>query len=390
MTRSEAQLTLPALSAAQRAHSEALRELIRTALQAAGGWLPFERFMELALYAPGYGYYSAGGTKFGAAGDFVTAPEISDLFSHCVASQCAQVLHGNRGDIIEFGAGTGRMACYVLQTLQELGTLPERYCILEVSADLAARQRERVSQLAPELQERVCWLSELPREPWSGIILANEVLDAFPCSRFLVAGGHTLELGVTWRESSFVWSARDGEFADGDQLLAGLRASPDEGYVSELCRSVGPWIHSLADKLQYGVALLFDYGLPRAQYYHPQRASGTLQCHFRQRAHDDPFINIGLQDITAWVDFTRVAEAAVDAGLTVCGFATQAAFLLGNGIMQHAMAEVGSIGQLRYAAEARRLLLPGEMGESFKVMALGRGVSQSLQGFTHQDLRPSL
>ena len=394
MTRSEPGLSLPALSAAERQQSEALQARIREELQAAGGWLSFARFMELALYAPGLGYYSAGSVKLGPAGDFVTAPEISDLFSACVARQCAQILRISGGEILEFGAGTGRMACAILQCLHEQQqVLPECYNILEVSADLSARQQARVTQLPPELRTRVRWLTALPQHPWRGVVLANEVLDALPCSRFSVTAGTARELGVVSAGERFAWRTASGEFAPAAELLAELierhTRLPDD-YVSELCRNVTPWMSSVAAGLEQGALLLFDYGLPRAQYYHPQRVLGTLQCHFRQRAHADPFINVGLQDITAWVDFTRVAEAAAASELNVAGFATQAAFLLGTGITELAGAAHDPIAQARQASEMRRLLLPGEMGEAFKVMALTRDLEEPLQGFVHQDLRPSL
>jgi SAM-dependent MidA family methyltransferase len=394
MTRSEPGLSLPSLSAAERRQSKALQRHIHRELQAAGGWLSFERFMQLALYAPGLGYYSAGSVKLGPAGDFVTAPEISDLFSACVARQCAQILNVSGGDILEFGAGTGRMACTILHCLHEAhGVLPERYNILEVSADLNARQQERVAQLPPELRKRVTWLTELPRHPLRGVVLANEVLDALPCSRFAVVADTAYELGVVSEGERFAWRAGRSEFAPAAELLEQLlelhTALPD-GYVSEFCRNVTPWMGAAAAALEQGALLLFDYGLPRAQYYHPQRVMGTLMCHFRQRAHADPFINVGLQDITAWVDFTRVAEAAVAAELDVAGFATQAAFLLGTGITELSAPTIDAVAQARQASEMRRLLLPGEMGEAFKVMALTRGLEQPLQGFAHQDLRPSL
>ena len=406
MTRSEPGLSLPSLSAAERQHSQALQARIREEMRAAGGWLSFERFMELALYAPGLGYYSAGSVKLGPAGDFVTAPEISDLFSACVARQCAQILRvsgvsglsgvsgAGGAEMLEFGAGTGRMACAILQWLhREEQVLPERYNILEVSADLSARQQERVAQLPPELRKRVNWLTELPQHAWRGVVLANEVLDALPCSRFSVAAGKAHELGVVSEGEGFAWRAANNDFAPAaelrEELLQRHLPLPD-GYASELCRNVAPWISAAAAHLEHGALLLFDYGLPRAQYYHPQRVTGTLQCHFRQRAHADPFINVGVQDITAWVDFTRVAEAGVAVELNVAGFATQAAFLLGTGITELAAASNDHITQARQSSEMRRLLLPGEMGEAFKVMALTRGLEQPLQGFVHQDLRPSL
>lgn len=332
---------MPALSAEEEAHSSAVSALIRERVAAAGGWIPFDRFMELALYAPGLGYYSAGSVKLGAGGDFVTAPEVSDLFSRCVAVQCAQVL-ADGGQILELGAGTGRMAAVILESLAALGKLPAQYAILEVSADLAERQRQRLGALAREIRERVVWLDGLPQRPINGVILANEVLDALPCRRFTLRGGAVRELGVvaedepaSGRSSGFVEreAAADEELASAAAaLLRELPAPLPAGYTSEICLRVAPWIAGVAACLDRGLMLTFDYGLPRAHYYHPQRTAGTLRCHFKQRVHDDPYINIGVQDITAWVDFTRVAEAAVDCGLDVAGFCTQAAFLLGTGV----------------------------------------------------------
>ncbi|MFZ0501308.1 MAG: SAM-dependent methyltransferase [Steroidobacteraceae bacterium] len=389
----------PALSAEEEEHSGAVAALIRERVSAAGGWLPFERFMDLALYAPGLGYYSAGSVKLGPGGDFVTAPEVSDLFSCCVARQCAQVLAGG-GEILELGAGTGRMAAVILESLASLGRLPARYAILEVSADLAERQRQRLGKLPRELHERVVWLERLPERPINGVILANEVLDALPCRRFTLRGGAVRELGVAEedepacnRAAHFLErdAAADEELASASAaLLRELPAPLSEGYVSEICLRVAPWIAGVAACLNRGLMLMFDYGLPRAHYYHPQRTTGTLRCHFKQRVHDDPYINIGVQDITAWVDFTRVAEAAVACGLDVTGFCTQAAFLLATGVDQLLADVTDVVEHARLAGEARRLLLPGEMGEAFKVMALTRECDVALKGFALQDLRQSL
>jgi SAM-dependent MidA family methyltransferase len=388
---------MPALSPEEEAHSRAVIELIRERLRAAGGWIPFEQFMELALYAPGLGYYSAGSVKLGPGGDFVTAPEVSDLFSRCVARQCAQVL-GEGGEILELGAGTGRMAAVILESLASLSRLPARYAILEVSADLAQRQRERLARLPREIRERVVWLDRLPQRPINGVILANEVLDALPCRRFTLRGGAAEELGVVAGATPLESRPLEERAGAADEALASacvtllreLPAALPEGYSSELCLRVAPWITGVGECLGHGVMLLFDYGLPRAHYYHPQRTAGTLRCHFKQRVHDDPYINVGVQDITAWVDFTRVAEAAVACGLDVAGFCTQAAFLLATGIEQLLAESTETQEHARLAGEARRLLLPGEMGEAFKVMALTRECDVALEGFALQDLRQSL
>lgn len=382
----------PALSPEEADHSRKVYALVAERIAAAGGWLSFERFMEIALYAPGLGYYSAGSRKLGPGGDFVTAPELSDLFSDCVAEQCAQVLAGG-GEILELGAGTGRMAAAVLTALAARGVLPQRYAILEVGADLAQRQRERIAGLPEALRERVVWLERLPERPVHGVILANEVLDALPCRRFTVAGNSVRELGVALRGGALVEreGAADSMLAEACAALTAELPRPlPEGFTSELCLRVEPWLAGVGERLERGLMLLFDYGLPRPQYYHPQRTTGTLRCHFKHRVHDDPYINPGVQDITAWVDFTRVAESALVCGLEVGGFATQAAFLLATGIERRVAAESDPVRHARLAGEARRLLLPGEMGEAFKAMALTRDFDEALVGFTLQDLRGSL
>jgi SAM-dependent MidA family methyltransferase len=391
MSASGARSMLPALTPEEQRHSEALTGLIRAQLAAAGGWLSFERFMDLALYAPGLGYYSAGSWKIGAGGDFVTAPEASALFGGCLARECAAVLAATGGGILELGAGSGALAVTLLTALEALGTLPERYAILEVSADLAARQRSRLDTLAPRLRERVVWLDRLPEAPLHGVILANEVADALPVRRFRVRGGSLCELGVAEGAAGTLTSAArppDAALAGAlDALLAQRTDALPEGYTSEVNLRLAPWIATLGECLGRGVLLLIDYGLPRAHYYHAQRAAGTLRCHFRQRAHDDPFVNLGLQDITAWVDFTRIAESAVDVGLAVSGFATQAAFLVALGVERMVAEAPDTKGRARLAGEARRLIMPEEMGEAFKVMALTRGYDVPLAGFALQDLR---
>ncbi|MGH8260932.1 MAG: class I SAM-dependent methyltransferase [Steroidobacteraceae bacterium] len=412
MTVSAPLSILPPLTDEEARHSTRVEALIRQRIAEARGWLDFEAFMDLALYAPGLGYYSAGSAKLGPAGDFVTAPELSDLFSRCVARQCAEILHAlGGGQILALGPGTGRMAAVILGTLAQLDALPERYAILEVSADLRARQQDRIAQLPASVRERVVWLDRWPETPLSGVILANEVLDALPCRRFVVrsdgARGATLtahQLGVGVGPDGRLVELERPVDAPLESALAGpmcgLPEPLPDGYRSELCLWVAPWIQGLSDVLARGVALLFDYGLPRAHYYHPDRTNGTLRCHFKQRAHDDPLTRVGVQDITAWVDFTRVAEAADAARLDVLGFVTQAAFLLGTGIESLIVGSGGAESttggsaavarHARLAGEARKLLLPGEMGEAFKAIALARRYEDALQGFALQDLRASL
>jgi SAM-dependent MidA family methyltransferase len=349
------------------------------------------------LYAPGLGYYSAGATKFGDAGDFVTAPEVSSLFSRCLARQAAEVLAETGGSILELGAGSGRMAADVLLELAALEALPDHYHILEVSADLATRQRARVASLPPDLARRVQWLDRWPDTAMHGVVLANEVLDAMPVERFVLRGPPGAQevraLGVTLAGDGFAWqeTAASTELQNAVAgILGSLPAALPDGYVSEVCLAFQPWMAGLASQLDRGVALLIDYGLPRAQLYHPQREDGSLRCHFRHRAHDDPFINVGLQDITAWVDFTRVAEAADSADLEVLGFTTQAGFLIGAGMESLLTTELQRTRdprrQAQLTGEARRLLLPGEMGEVFKVIALGKRYGLPLAGFGTQAL----
>jgi SAM-dependent MidA family methyltransferase len=394
MSASGVRSMLPELTAEERSHSDSVAALIRAEIDRAGGWLSFERFMELALYAPGLGDYSAGSIKLGAGGDFVTAPEVSELFGRCLARQCLEVLRGTGGgSILELGAGTGALAAVLLEALDAQGALPDRYAILEVSADLAARQRTRLAGLAPHIRERIVWLERLPVSPLRGVILANEVADALPCRRFTIEAGAVRELGVALAADGALTSAAgapDAVLAAACEPLVGTPPRFAAGYTSEVCLQVGAWIATLSDCLARGTLLLLDYGLPRSHYYHPQRVSGTLRCHFRQRAHDDPLINLGLQDITAWVEFTRVAEAASDAGLEVAGFATQAAFLLALGLEALVAEAADPITHARLAGEARRLIMPEEMGEAFKAMALTRGSPMPLAGFTLQDLRRQL
>ncbi len=387
-------VTTDELTPEQRAHSERLLTVIRGEIAQHGGWISFARFMELALYAPGLGYYTAGARKFGRNGDFVTAPELSPLFSRCIATQCAEVLSASGGgDILEVGAGSALMAADILNELEALDQLPRRYLILEISADLRERQLATLSTRASRHLARVTWLDELPAA-LHGVIVANEVLDALPVDRFRIRSGRVNALGVSWQER-LDWS----EAPASEPLEQRVRAiesqigsSFAEGYTSEINLRLDPWLRSLAEVLESGLMLLIDYGLPRRQYYREERRDGTLLCHFRQRFHSDPFVYVGLQDIGAWVDFTAVAETASEAGLAVAGFTTQAHFLMGLGIDQH-LKEAGErelVERLSLARQAMLLTLPGEMGERFKVIGLARGVRQPLKGFAIRDLAASL
>lgn len=377
-----------------RALSERLREFMREEMSRAGGALSFHRFMELALYAPGLGYYSAGSHKLGAAGDFVTAPEVSPLFGRTLARPCAEVLRSvDGGEILEVGAGTGRMAADVLRELQRHDTLPARYLILELSAELRERQAQTLQAQAPELAERVHWLDRLP-EAFSGVVLANELLDALPVHRFVVDEGAARELYVADGEDGFTWCP--GPWSD-SRLPEWIRAIEDElgapladGYVSEINLAAADWLRSLAAMLERGLMLLVDYGYTRREFYHPQRHMGTLLCHYRHRAHGDPLILPGLQDITAHVDFTAAAQTGVDAGLDLVGYTTQANFLLGSGLTELLHDAGDAEVRLTQANEVRRLTLPQEMGETFKVLGLARGDVPDLPGFRMRDLRNRL
>jgi len=321
----------PEPSAEALALSERLVAVIRTEIAAAGGSIPFSRYMELCLYSPGLGYYSAGSRKFGAAGDFITAPELSSLFGRCLAQSCASVLAElDGGDILEFGAGSGRLAVDILAELEAAGQLPGRYCILERSAELRARQQETLRTQLPRLLERVEWLDSLPQADFRGVLLANEVLDAMPVERFRWNGAAVELFHVRCSDAGFDWcTVQDdaGETAAAIQRLA-AEAGLAPGFVSEINMTLAPWVAGIAALLERGAVLLSDYGSARHEHYHPQRSAGTLMCHYRHRAHDDPFLWPGLQDITAHVDFTAVAEAGVAAGLEVSGYTTQAHFLL--------------------------------------------------------------
>jgi SAM-dependent MidA family methyltransferase len=382
---------LPALSSGESAHCAAVLAAVHRALADAGGWLAFDDYLRLVLYAPGLGYYSAGSVKFGVDGDFVTAPEISTLFARCLARQCAEVLRASGGDtLLELGAGTGRMAAGVLAALEEIGQLPERYYILEVSADLRARQRAMLATLPTPLAARVAWLDTLPEAPFTGVVLANEVADALPFRRFAIHSDGFWERGVAVSDQGRLIEEDRPAPAELVRELERLRPDWPAQYVSELCPLQGPWIAALAGTLSRGAVIVIDYGLARREYYDPRRAQGTLRCHFRHRAHEDPLRYPGLQDITAWVDFTRLAEAASDAQLEVAGWCTQTAFLLGTGIEAEVAAPASATLRARLAAEARQLLLPEEMGEHFKALALTRGLDLRLQGFRYQDRRHSL
>lgn len=376
-------MALPEPSPDAAESSRRLAALIAAEIERAGGWISFSRYMELALYAPGLGYYSGGARKFGGAGDFVTAPGLSPLFAQTLAAQTAQIMAASAPRILEAGAGSGALAVGLLRELERRGALPERYEILELSGELRARQHETLAG-APQLAERVAWLDALP-ETFSGAVVANELLDALPVNIVTWREDGIYERGVALEDGGFAWRERPAEGA----LLAvsqGLTfVSPP--YFSEINLAARAWVAEWGRILQRGALLLIDYGFPQREYYHPQRAEGTLMCHYRHHAHGDPFWLPGLNDLTAHVDFTAAASAGHDAGLEVLGYTSQAQFLLNCGLAQllEARQEDGAVAYAVLASGAQKLISPAEMGELFKVLALGREIDVPLLGFASGD-----
>jgi len=375
----------PPPSAAALEVSAALSHEIRGEIARAGGWIDFARYMELALYAPGRGYYSAGSAKLGPQGDFTTAPELTDLLGRALARTLRVELATQRDPVIlELGAGSGALAAQILDALSDTRA---SYRILEPSADLRERQRERLARFG----ERVMWLDRLPETPFAGAVIANEVLDALPVSCFVKRGGRAVARGVIVSGGAFAWAEGAESGALGTAVAAierALGAELPEGYCSELAPLLPAWLASVTAPLARGCALFVDYGLVRREYYHPQRGSGTLICHYRHRAHADPFLYPGLQDITAWVDFSACADAARAAGLSVAGFTTQAQFLLAT-LAAQPLSGAADAPSLRELSALKTLVLPGEMGERFKVLALRKGTAcdEPLPG---RDLRDRL
>lgn len=391
----QAEQELPRPDADAQAHSDALVDFIRARIDAADGWISFEEFMDHALYAPGLGYYAAGAHKLGAAGDFITAPEISPLFGRCLALQFIEVLDELQGgELLELGAGSGRLAVDILSEMEAAGRLPDRYCILEVSPDLRQRQQQLLQQELPQLVERVEWL-DAPPEGFRGVIFGNEVLDALPVARFRVDGGGLQEEGVSWSAEGFSTRHRPAGEQFSQQLrqvLADIAEPLPTPYESEVSRRVPALVAALADSLAEGLLLFIDYGYGRNEYYHPQRGSGTLMCHYRHRAHPDPFTWPGLQDITAYVDFTAVAEAGVQQELELMAYTSQAQFLLGAGMerLLAGLADEPTVDRLKLSQQVQRLTLPAEMGDRFKVIGLSRGLDRIISGFSLRDLSASL
>ena len=385
----QATASLPEPDALALKHSQLLCDLINTQLQS--GPMSFVDYMQTALYEPGLGYYMAGSQKFGSGGDFITAPEISPLFGMCVASQCRQILQITSGHILELGAGSGKLAGSIVKALSDLETV--LYYILEPSAELQQRQQESLKvALSPDLFSRVVWVSELPSN-FIGVCVANEVMDALPVELFKAHDGQAMQVCVQSTDSSYEYSQRAAP-AELRELVAGIEndlgAPFEPGYRSEVCSLLNPWVSGLAHSLKHGALLLSDYGYPRREYYMPERRNGTLSCFYQHRTHDNPFFYPGLQDITAHVDFTRVVEAGADAGLDLLGYTSQASFLLDTGLLSFSEplfdACTDERDRITLARQIKTLTLPGEMGERFQFMALGKGLTQSLQGFATQDL----
>lgn len=387
------QLDLPEPDPAAQHHSAQLVDFIRSEIVANGGWLDFARYMQLALYAPGLGYYAAGAQKFGMSGDFVTAPEISPLFAETLAMPVAQCLsHMQQACVLEFGAGSGRLAGHLLLQLEKQHALPERYCIVEISAELKQRQAQTIARIAPLLLPRVTWLDRLPETPVNAVVLANEVLDAMPVQCFVKQNRSFLQLGVQLHNGQLHLHTgnMDVEF---HQRIAALEQelamSWCEGYCSEINFNIQPWLVSLARSLNQGAIYLLDYGYPRSEYYLPERNQGTLMCYYQHRSFDDPLRYPGLQDITAFVDFTSVAEAAQAADMEVDGFTSQGNFLLASGLPDLLQQKLSNNERdnLCWIQQAKTLTLPSEMGERFKVMGLSKNLDITLPGFSLHDMR---
>jgi SAM-dependent MidA family methyltransferase len=384
---------LPQPDADSQAHSDRVRDHILGVIESAGGSIGFAEFMHNALYANGLGYYSAGATKFGEAGDFITAPEISPLFGRVLANQVAIVLEqmadAEDRAILEIGAGSGALAVDLLQRLASLGSLPSSYYILEVSPDLQLRQRAAIESALPDFADNVIWLSGLPRS-FSGVVVANEVLDALPVERFVKRDGQILQMAITSDNHGFAWqlvTAPDVLASAVQRIESELGIALPDGYESEVSLGVDEWLASLAGCIEQGFVFLFDYGVSQREYYAADRSGGWLRCYFRHHVHSDPLILPGIQDLTAWVNFSRVANAAFDGGLRIEGFVTQAQFLLLGGLPQEleGIASLPTEAQIKLSQQAKLLMMPGEMGENFKCLGLGKGPVEGPELFAVAD-----
>ena len=404
---------LPPPSPDALASSARLSRLIAQRIAAAGGWVGFDTYMQWALYEPGLGYYSGGSRKFGAEGDFVTAPELGPLFGTCIAAQCAQWFAHVPRSILEFGAGSGALAAQVLTALEARGIGDVDYAIVELSGELRARQAATLAERVPHLAARVRWLDAWP-DTIRGVVLGNELLDAMPARVFGLAGSDVVECGVAVASAGssdagdpdagdsedaprLCWAERPAEAGFAQRVRARLAQAWDgpaqaRAYIGELGEQAEAWIRQLADRLVCGAVLLLDYGFPRHEFYHPQRHRGTLMCHYRHRAHTDPFLWPGLQDLTVHVDFTAIAESARGGGLDLLGYTTQARLLLDLGLLDEVQRSgaPGSAAYVRATRAVHTLISDAEMGELFKAIAFGRGVPDDALGFRSADRRAVL
>ena len=373
---------------------QAIHKAIGEQIVKEGGLVDFERFMSLALYAPGVGYYVNGAQKFGVGGDFITAPELSPLFGYSLANQIAEIFAAfQHPNVLEFGAGSGALAVSVLEQLEQLDCLPVRYQILELSAELQQRQRDTIQQALPHLLERVEWLSHMPSSGWHGVVLANEVLDAMPVQRIRKSANQWQMQWVSYTDDAYQTTWKD---TTDDLLLKQLDALEarlgqfEEGYESEVNRHVDGWISALSQMIEQGAVILVDYGYPEAAFYHPERSAGTLICHYQHKAYNDPLQRVGSQDITANVDFSAVAEAGVNHGFDLAGFTTQSFFLMNSGIGELLNEDPMSDHYIHQAQAMKQLTLPTEMGERFKVIAFSKGLDLAMRGFLVGDQRAYL
>lgn len=387
-------MKLPVPEATARLHSERLTDYIRKDIERQGAPIDFARFMQLALYTPGLGYYAAGAHKLGKGGDFVTAPEISPLFAECLAAQWQPLLKTLTNPcILEIGAGSGQFASDILHALAKNNSLPDQYLILEVSAELRDRQTHFLQATCPQWFSRIKWLDTLDGQKITGVIFANEVMDALPTHCFCIDQKIIKERVVNWQETQFCWELRAAPHLQQSPALQGL--SLPEGYTSEVNLLLAPWIRTLAATLTQGIVLLSDYGYGRAEYYHPDRRHGTLMCYYQHHRHNNPFHSVGLQDITAHVDFTTVAEAATAAGLSLAGYTTQANFLLSCGLLeiveqQRLSAKEHLIEHYQQNQAIKMLTLPAQMGEAIKMIGLTKEWDPPLKGFSLRDRRHDL
>ncbi|SMN16533.1 COG1565: Uncharacterized conserved protein [uncultured Candidatus Thioglobus sp.] len=362
-----------------------LDEVIKNSIIQNQAPIGFDEFMQLALYYPKLGYYRSGSEKFGEKGDFITAPETSDLFGFCLARQCAQVLK-KTDDILEFGAGSGILAAQILFELGRLDCLPQHYYILELSAELQHRQKQTIAKALPELLDRVVWLNELPTG-FNGVVIANEVLDAMPAKRIIQKNNKFYELGVGIEKDTLTWQVKKEVIQEGAVKLPPLMS---DGHTTEINKQALAWVDSLYDALENALILLIDYGMHRGEYFHPQRTDGTLRCYYQHKASDDPFINIGEQDISTSVNFSDISDQAKLSGFKVSGYATQALFLISLGVDEYLLNEADENKRISLAQQIKQLVLPSAMGESFKVLALSKNRHVKLIGFKEQDLSHKL